>query len=200
MTRLLALLCGIAASLLATPAPAQPSPHAGMEHGPLKALPADQVEDLLQGRGAGFALAAELNGYPGPAHVLEHTAALGLDPARLAATRALHARMAAAARALGAGVVEEERALDAAFADRSIDAATLADRLRRIAALQGELRGVHLGAHLEQTALLAPAQIAAYGRLRGYAGGGGGQHAPASGGAAGGPHGHGPGMHPPATR
>ncbi|MBW5435799.1 hypothetical protein FXB41_13685 [Bradyrhizobium canariense] len=46
-------------------------PYAGLEHRPIKALSHQQIEDLRAGRGMGLALAAELNGYPGPSHVLE---------------------------------------------------------------------------------------------------------------------------------
>ena len=46
-------------------------PYAGMQARPIKALSEQQVADLAAGRGMGLALAAELNGYPGPSHVLE---------------------------------------------------------------------------------------------------------------------------------
>jgi hypothetical protein len=47
------------------------SPYTGMETRSIKSLSNEQVADLREGRGMGLALAAELNGYPGPAHVLE---------------------------------------------------------------------------------------------------------------------------------
>jgi hypothetical protein len=46
-------------------------PYAGMQARPIKALSAEQIADLKAGRGMSLALAAELNGYPGPRHVLE---------------------------------------------------------------------------------------------------------------------------------
>ena len=46
-------------------------PYAGLEVRSIKALPEQQIADLRAGRGMGLALAAELNGYPGPMHVLE---------------------------------------------------------------------------------------------------------------------------------
>jgi hypothetical protein len=59
-------------SLAAAPALTQShQPYAGLETRALKALSADQIADLKAGRGMGLALAAELNGYPGPLHVLE---------------------------------------------------------------------------------------------------------------------------------
>jgi hypothetical protein len=53
------------------PASAQEQPYAGYEQRPIKALSAQQIADLKAGRGMGLALAAELNGFPGPIHVLE---------------------------------------------------------------------------------------------------------------------------------
>ena len=47
------------------------SPYAGQEVRRIKSLSAERVADLLAGRGAGYAKAAELNGVPGPVHVLE---------------------------------------------------------------------------------------------------------------------------------
>src|SRR5262249_12751906 len=74
-------------------APAMPnppaSPYAGMEHRALKALSEQQIVDLKAGRGMGLALAAELNGYPGPAHVLELADALHLSDDQRTKTKAL---------------------------------------------------------------------------------------------------------------
>jgi hypothetical protein len=50
-----------------------------MQTRPIKALSEQQVADLQAGRGMGLALPAELNGYPGPAHVLELADKLGLS-------------------------------------------------------------------------------------------------------------------------
>ena len=47
---------------------------------------------------------------------------------------------------------------------------TLDRSLARIAKLQGEVREVHLQAHLEQIALLSADQISRYNQLRGYSG------------------------------
>jgi hypothetical protein len=159
------------ALLLALPALASaPSPYADMADRPIRALSAEQQADFLAGRGMGLALAAELNGWPGPAHVIELAEPMQLTPAQLAATQRLMAEMQAAASSLGARLIGEERALDAAFRDRSITPADLSARTARIAALQGEIRDVHLRTHLAQAAVLNADQIAAYGRLRGYAG------------------------------
>ncbi len=47
------------------------TPYAGLQQRDIKALDEKQIADLKNGRGMGLALAAELNGYPGPMHVLE---------------------------------------------------------------------------------------------------------------------------------
>lgn len=157
------------AILLALPAWANaPAPYAGMTERPIRALSAEQQADLLAGRGMGLALAAELNGWPGPAHVLDLAEAMQLTPAQLAATQHLRAEMQTAASSLGARLIEEERALDTAFRDRSITPADLSARTARIAVLQGEIRDVHLRTHLQQAAMLKVEQIAAYARLRGH--------------------------------
>jgi len=69
---------------------------------------------------------------------------------------------------LGKELVQEERALDRLFASRSVSSETLENVLARIGRLQGQVRRVHLDAHLKQTALLTSAQIDKYDRLRGY--------------------------------
>jgi hypothetical protein len=54
------------------------SPYAGDETREIKALSPQEVSDLLAGKGMGFAKTAELNGFPGPAHVLELASQLQL--------------------------------------------------------------------------------------------------------------------------
>ena len=151
----------------ASAAPA-PSPYAGQQTRSIKALSATQEQDLLQGKGMELAKPAELNGYPGPAHVLELAVALQLDGAQHRATETLMSSHKDKARALGAQLVAEERALDAAFASKTIDAARITQLTQDIGTLQAALRAEHLQTHLEQTALLNPQQIASYQKLRGY--------------------------------
>ena len=162
-----ALSCALV--LLATSARASsPSPYAGQEGREIKALSPEEISDYLSGKGMGLAKAAELNGYPGPAHVLELAAQLGLTPEQRAATEALFQKMQQRAMALGRELVEAEGALDRLFASHSASSEAVKVSLTRIARLQGELRQVHLDAHLEQAAVLTAAQITTYARLRGY--------------------------------
>jgi hypothetical protein len=148
---------------------AAPAPYAGLQGRETKALSAEETRALLEGLGMRLALAAELNGYPGPAHVLEHADALQLTAQQRQATQALMHSHKAQARALGAQVLEAERELDRAFAGRTVTEPELARLTGGIGALQAQLRAAHLRTHLQQTALLTPVQVAHYQRLRGYA-------------------------------
>jgi Spy/CpxP family protein refolding chaperone len=145
-----------------------PSPYAGQQTRTIKALSSDEIRGYEGGKGMGFAKAAELNGYPGPMHVLELAAKLDLTSDQRERTAALFKRMEADAIALGRRLVDAERELDASFASRTITPDALAAALARIADLQARLRGVHLEAHLEQLRLMTPAQVAPYVELRGY--------------------------------
>jgi hypothetical protein len=165
-----ALAAGLFVVLAAGSALAQQGhqPYAGQEKRSVKALSDGEIADLLAGRGMGLAKAAELNGYPGPAHLLEHADALKLAPEQRRAIEAIRTRMADAAAALGRAIVAKESALETAFAGGRIDAAELAAKTGEIAALMGRLRAVHLAAHIESRPLLSLTQIAEYNKLRGY--------------------------------
>src|SRR6185437_847776 len=101
------------------------SPYAGMETRPVKALSDQQIADMKAGRGMGLALAAELNGYPGPAHVLELADALMLSDKQRAATNALLAEMKAETIPIGERIIADETALDRLFSERRVTTASL---------------------------------------------------------------------------
>ena len=145
------------------------SHYRGQEQREIKALSPTEVSDLLAGKGMGFAKAAELNGYPGPAHVLELAEPLQLSPLQRAETEALFERMNSQARRLGAQLVQAERELDASFRERRINAEFLAQQLEHVASLHAKIRNAHLHAHLEQARILSAEQTAKYVGLRGYA-------------------------------
>ena len=144
------------------------SPYAGQEPSGIAGLSRQELDDLENGAGMGLARAAELRHYPGPKHVLELAAELGLSPAQKMAVQEIHDRMLERAIELGLEIVERERHLDRRFAHRHIDESVLREATEAIAALNGELRFVHLGAHLETRELLSDEQVADYDRLRGY--------------------------------
>ncbi|MSP52239.1 MAG: hypothetical protein EXQ91_07600 [Alphaproteobacteria bacterium] len=135
----------------------------------MKVLSAQDLADLGAGRGFGFTKAAELNGVPGPAHLLELRVGLGLTPAQTQSIEAIFVAMRTDAVALGQRLIEIEREFGRRFAAGTLGANELRDLLGRIAEVTGVLRYSHLAAHLETPALLTEAQIASYRRLRGYA-------------------------------
>lgn len=163
---ILAALAAIAVSGPAISNTAQP--YAGQDARGIASLSSSDIDDLLAGRGWGFALPAELNGYPGPTHVLEAADALELTDAQRSAVEAIFEKMNAAARALGADYVAAEAALDAAFAEQTIDPERLVALTAEAARIEAALRATHLAAHLEVTPLLSRHQIVTYNRLRGY--------------------------------
>lgn len=160
-------------SAVAVPAHAQQPnhPYADMRSRAVKALSEQQAADFRAGRGMGLALPAELNGYPGPMHVLEHADALRLDADQRARTRAMFEAMKAEAIPLGERLIQQEAELDRLFASRTVAPASLDAATGAIAATQGALRAAHLRHHLAMVEVLTPEQVRRYGELRGYAGG-----------------------------
>lgn len=147
------------------------SPYAGAtEAREIKALSPDEVQGFLAGEGLGFALAAELNGLPGPRHVLDLAHDLSLTPEQRVAVEDVYAGMSEQAQELGTRLVGEERHLDHMFADGHAVPSSVTARTAEIGRIRGELRAVHLVAHLETAEILTAEQVEAYGRLRGYEG------------------------------
>jgi Spy/CpxP family protein refolding chaperone len=169
---IVACLVAASACSFAAPVAAAESPYVGQESRAIKALSPEDVEAYLSGKGMGLAKAAELNGYAGPAHVLELASQLSLTPEQRARTEALFASMQGKATELGRALVEQERELDRLFASKTITPERLASALTEIGLLQARVRGAHLEAHLAQVAILTPEQNARYAELRGYSGAG----------------------------
>ena len=145
-------------------------PYTGLETRSIKALSQQQIDDLKAGRGMGLALAAELNGYPGPMHVLELADALHLSAAQRDKIQGLLMAMKAEAIPLGEKLIAEETDLDRQFADKTITATSLTNSVQAIGATQAALRAAHLRYHLATLDLLEPSQIQRYAALRGYSG------------------------------
>src|SRR4051812_3436212 len=152
------VLAALAAALaVAQPAFAQ-SPYAGMQARPIKALSDQQIADLRSGRGMGLALPAELNGYPGPSHLLELADKVGLSEAQRSAVRSLFEAMKAETVPLGEQLIEQEGALDRLFAHRVATPGNVEAAVASISETQGKLRAAHLKYHLSTIALLQPDQ------------------------------------------
>lgn len=158
----------IAAMLLPAASSATSASYSGQETRDIKSLSQEDINGYLAGKGMGLAKAAELNGYPGPLHVLELAAELQLTPDQQAKTKQLFDAMQAKASALGRELVAAEQKLDRLFASRSADAERVDSSLKEIGALQAKVRGAHLEAHLAQAKILTPEQTVRYITLRGY--------------------------------
>jgi hypothetical protein len=143
-------------------------PYAGQQNHAIKSLSKKDIDDLRNGRGWGLAKAAELNGMPGPAHLLELRKEIGLSPSQVATIERRFEAMKTKAIPLGIRLIELEARLERAFASRDIDPPKLKMLLSDIAATRGDLRFVHLATHLETPAILSLDQIKTYNRLRGY--------------------------------
>lgn len=172
LVALMLLAAGCAAHLGREPVPAQP--YAGLQDRQIRALAPERVDDLLAGRGAGYALAAELNQYPGPRHVLDMAGDLRLSTEQKQTVAGLFGAMEREARQIGKDLVDLERRLDEAFRSGGITAAELERLTGEIAAVEARLRFTHLAAHLQVKEVLNAQQIALYDQLRGYVDGGGG--------------------------
>ena len=104
----------------------------------IKALGEEQIADLKAGRGMGLALAAELNGYPGPLHVLELKDQLQLTADQRQRFQQLYDSMKAEAIAAGEAVIESERLLDQQFAERTMTPEALAALTAQIGGCAGQ--------------------------------------------------------------
>ena len=147
---------------------AEESPYAGFEGREIKSLSQQQIADYLDGKGMGLALPGELNGYPGPKHVLELSEQLQLSESQYSEVVRVFETMQAQAISLGEQIVAAEASLDGMFANGSIDADSLSASASGIGLLQGQLRAVHLQAHIDTRELLTKHQVQQYVQLRGY--------------------------------
>lgn len=146
------------------------SPYAGQEKRSIKTLSSDDIKQLSEGRGWGLAKAAELNGVPGPAHLLEMKKEIELSDSQVEKIQRLFDGMNKKARKLGNQLIELETDLNNAFATRKINKQKLLEKLSAIEKVRKDLRYVHLVTHLETPLILSPKQIARYNELRGYSG------------------------------
>jgi len=164
--------------LLAAPALSQPT---GGQSGPARFAPyatADgdttyglsqrEAQRLLAGRGMGLARPAEMNGYPGPMHVLDLADELALTPEQQQQARAIRERVMTEAPELGRQIVEKELALDRLFRSGSADETRIDELTQEIGRLRAELRAIHLQAHLVMQRALAVEQVRTYMDARGH--------------------------------
>ena len=162
----LALLLPGFAAQASDGASAHRSKYAGQESRAIKSLSAEDIAELKRGGGWGLAKAAELNGVPGPIHLLEMKDKIGLDTTQHSAITTIYRRMKNRAVLYGNRLIVWASG-DGVLA-RTITDALLRTSLNAIAETKKELRYVHLAAHIETLKILSEKQIRTYNTLRGY--------------------------------
>ena len=168
---LVTLLMVLMSSVMANESQHHHSKYAGQEKRTIKSLSPDDIQQLKQGKGWGLAKAAELNGMPGPAHVLEMKDKIALSKQQTKQIQSLFDEMKTQAMPLGNKLIELEKKLNDSFANRSVSEQTLKQQLEDIAKVRSELRYVHLVTHLKTPAILTKHQVMKYNQLRGYSSG-----------------------------
>ncbi len=145
------------------------SPYHGQEKRLIKSLSNDDVNQLENGKGWGFAKAAELNGVPGPLHILELKKEIKLSKKQEQKVKDIYSAMNEKAVILGKEFISLETQLDQEFKRKSITEERLKSILKQISEVRFRLRYTHMSAHLQAMPLLSDDQLKSYIRLRGYA-------------------------------
>lgn len=145
------------------------SAYVGQEHRRIKSLSADDIDELRNGGGWGLAKVAELNGFPGPAHLLEMKDRIALTEEQEQEIQVIYNQMKAEAIELGEQLIRLETELNDNFANRTIDQVLLEQSVGEIEKVRSKLRLVHLSTHLQTPNVLSSEQIVLYNSLRGYA-------------------------------
>jgi hypothetical protein len=144
------------------------STYAGQEKRVIKSLSPDDISELRRGGGWGLAKAAELNGVPGPAHLLKMKNKIPLTDTQVSTISKIYAEMKTKAIKQGEKLITLERKLERLFQNRSITNALLRSSLNAIAEARKELRYIHLATHLKTPKILSAPQIKKYNMLRRY--------------------------------
>ena len=144
------------------------SPYSGQEGLEISSLTLEQLRELRAGEGMGLARAAELNHYPGPTHTLERATELHLSPGQVDRLADIRRVMLEQAMDKGREIIASERELTELFRGNVRDDASIQAHTAALGALYGELRAIHLVAHLRTAEMMTDEQIEAYDELRGY--------------------------------
>lgn len=151
----------------------QISPYSRQEIRVIKSLSDNDVQSLQNGTGeafGGIAKLAELNGYPGPRHVLDIAQELQLTDRQRMEIELIYQNMSNNAKSIGSAIIAIEQDMDEAFANKTITEENLIAMLDKSANFYGQLRFVHLSAHLDTAQIMTTEQIQMYNEMRGYDG------------------------------
>jgi Spy/CpxP family protein refolding chaperone len=149
------------------------SQYAGQQHQSIKSLTPEDINGLRSGSGTpfnGMAKPAELNGYPGPRHVLDaHEAGeFELTDDQLNIIQKLFDDMQQTAIPLGEKIITLEKQIDNAFKEKNVTDDSLKELINKSAEIYAELRYTHLKTHLQMVSILTDEQVQHYNELRGY--------------------------------
>lgn len=158
----------VAATSVVVATQTQVSEYAGQEIREIKSLSGQDIDEIQRGQGWGLAKAAELNGVPGPRHVLDLRNQLDLTATQVEQIEDSFDAMQAEAISVGSEFLSAEKSLEKLFRQQSVDDKALHDLLVASALARAELRYVHLSRHLEMLNVLSAEQVATYNSLRGY--------------------------------
>ena len=164
ITALLAITC----FNLAVADNAKHSKYSGQETRAIKSLSQEDIVELERGGGWGMALVAELNGIPGPVHLLELKNEIGLTNDQLNEIQTLHDEMKKQAIEAGNQLIALERELEERFQSKLPTDSELKTMLHEIGKTRAQLRFIHLSTHLKTPHILSRQQIQTYNKMRGY--------------------------------
>lgn len=146
-----------------------PSPYAGQQTRTITSLSADDQKALSNGEGWGLAKPAELNGVPGPAHLLELADKIGLSSSQVEQLNKLFKDMKVQAIALGNEYMAAEKAIDDYFRSGNLSDRALREVVDQAEQARANLRFLHLSYHHRTLDVVTPEQVQQYNELRGYA-------------------------------
>lgn len=168
MKKLVLTIIFLALSTTSFAAKNHQSDYLGEEDRELKSLSQKDINALRSGAGWGLAKPAELNGVPGPAHILELQKELELADEQKQKIQAIWSSMNKKAVAEGKKYLASEEKIERFFQLKKKDHSELGRLLDQSSQHLSMLRKIHLSAHLEALPILTPHQIKKYNVLRGY--------------------------------
>lgn len=147
------------------------SKYIGQENEIIKSLSSEDIESLETGTGDAFgsmAKLAELNGYPGPRHILDLGKELGLTTVEKEYIIIIYNDMKREALISGQEILQIEKTANELFANKSISDSELQRLIIKSAENYGKLRYIHLTTHLKIMDILSQEQIILYNTLHDY--------------------------------
>ena len=131
-------------------------------------IPPDR-EVLEKGEGGGMVSYAGINGYPGPRRILEMESKLYLSEEQQKDIQALCDGVQESAREKGDAIIKKEEQLESMFRSGKANESDVKKLSGEIAQLRGELRALHMIAHIEARKILTKEQLAVCNPERGTA-------------------------------